>query len=230
MIPYRLNPLGITVNENLPLTFTAEQAGSTVQLTKTGSPTVSGLHYRLGKSGAWLAYTIGDTITLSSIGDSVQFWNSNSALSTSDSDYVRFAMTGLIASSGNILSLLNYSEVSAYCFYDLFHYATSLTSLAGLPSLQLAAGCYNSLCRGCTRLQSVKLPFTSFAAASCVTMFAGCSSLVSIEVAFTSWPAVSIIGSWVSGVAAEGTFIKPSALSENFSASRIPSGWTVVNK
>ena len=74
MIPSKLNPMGINLTENLPLTLTAQQANSTVKLTATGSPTVSGLHYRLGKSGLWIPYTIGYTITLAHIGDCVQFW------------------------------------------------------------------------------------------------------------------------------------------------------------
>ena len=31
-----------------PLTFTAEEANSTVKLTKNGSPTVEGIQYRIG--------------------------------------------------------------------------------------------------------------------------------------------------------------------------------------
>ena len=45
----------------IPLTFTAGSAGSTVKLTKNGSPTIDGLQYRIGTSGEWLTYAI-DTV------------------------------------------------------------------------------------------------------------------------------------------------------------------------
>ena len=58
--------------ENMtPLTFTAEAAGSTVKLTKNGSPTVDGVQYRIGTSGGWSPYTIDTTLTLTNVGDCV---------------------------------------------------------------------------------------------------------------------------------------------------------------
>ena len=208
MIPSNLNPLGITVNENLPLTLTAEQAGSTVQLTKTGSPTVSGLHYRLGKSGAWLAYTIGTTITLTNVGDCVQFWNSAESLGLSSSHYVQFVMTGAIKAQGNTQSLLNYlSYCKNYCFYRMYsgctaliqssefpamtlaegcygysHYGcTGLTEMPLFPAMTLARSCYNQAFRGCSNLQTVKkLPATTLAYAAYYAMFYNCSSLANV--------------------------------------------------
>ena len=257
MIPYRLNPLGITVNENLPLTLTAEQANSTVKLTASGSPTVSGLHYRLGKSGTWLSYTIGDTITLTNTGDCVQFWNSENTLSTASANRVTFALTGQIAARGNIQSLLNYSDTAPqYCVYRLFFQSTALTSAPDMPALNLARSCYSGMYNGCTglvnppkvlpaKVLNIECYYAMFAYCSGFSTapvikaetlaqdslsatFGGCSSLSRIEVNFTSWSKVT--SSWVSGVAASGTFVKPSALPEEYGTNRIPTGWTVVNK
>lgn len=83
----------------IPLTFTAEQANSTVKLTKSGSPTVDGLQYRIGTSGEWLPYTIDTVITLANVGDIVQFQNTKEALSSNYNIYVKFVMTGKIAAS-----------------------------------------------------------------------------------------------------------------------------------
>ena len=64
-----------------------------------------------------------------------------------------------------------------------------------------------------------------------LNMLYGCSSLSKIEVNFTSWGNIATATqTWVSGVAASGTFIKPAALPEEYGPNRIPSGWTVVNK
>ena len=282
MIPYRLNPLGIRVNEVIPLTLTAQQAGSTVKLTATGSPTVSGLHYRLGKSGTWLAYTIGNTITLSNVGDSVQFWNSAETLSSSTSAYVQFSGTGLFSCRGNLQSMLNYiNSAPDYCFAYLFRYFpmantpempaetlreyayTSLyrdnpylTLTEDLPAVLVPNYAYGNMYAGSGVIMPPKIKATQYLVGSLAGMFSGCtglleapkllptmisnsclllafnncSNMTKIEVNFTSWGTGDPTSNWVSGVAASGTFIKPSALPEEYGVDKIPSGWTVVNK
>ena len=283
MIPSKLNPMGINLTENLPLTLTAEQANSTVKLTATGSPTVSGLHYRLGKSGLWIPYTIGYTITLAHIGDCVQFGNSADTLSSSGQDYVQFVMTGSLAGSGNIQSMLNWSaSCPDFCFFNLFVLCSSLTSAPELPSIQLGNYCYRqmflqssitampellatvigegsyrnmfgrcyalagavnlpaqSFTNACyetllqqTAITEIHIQATGIFANNCMNgMLNGCASLSKIEVNFTSWGSIATATqNWVDGVAADGTFIKPSALPEEYGVNRIPTGWTVVNK
>lgn len=285
MIPFRMNPLGISVNENLPLTLTAEQAGSTVTLNAYGSPTVSGLHYRLGKSGIWLPYTIGTTIMLANAGDSVQFWNSATRLGTSSSNYCKFVLTGTISARGNVLSLINFSRnCYAWSFYQLFNENHALITSPEIPADTLGESCCRGMLRNtditeapdiratlliytccydmltlCTSL----LRFPRFSANtangmalygmcaydtsltsanlesieevktdSLTNLFNGCKSLNEISVGFTSWTynGNSCTKRWVSGVASSGTFIKPTALPEEYGVDRIPEGWTVVNK
>ena len=255
-IPYTLNPLGISVWEELPLTFTAVEA-STVKLNAMGSPTVSGLHYRLGTSGPWLAYTIGTEIPLSA-GEIVQFWNSAETLSTSGSNYVQFAMTGQIAASGNIQSMLNYTEqCSDYCFYQIMRGCTALVSAPMFPSLLLAQNCYNSalygcsslrnfpdlpavtpaarcywgMGRGCSSISKVKINLTYLNSQSCAYMLHSCTGLKEIEVSFSSWTNSDFTTyEWTNSITGSGTFIKPAALPEEYGPNRIPTGWTVVNK
>ena len=73
--------------ENMtPLTFTAEEAGATIKFTKTGSPTVESIQYRIGTSGGWSPYTIDTTLPLTNVGDCVQFQNTLETIGTSESN------------------------------------------------------------------------------------------------------------------------------------------------
>lgn len=256
MLPYKMNPLGISVSENIPLTFTAEQENSTVTLNKTGSPTVSGLHYRLGKSGLWLPYTPETTITLTNTGDSVQFWNSVDSLNLGNSHRVQFAMTGAISASGTIQSLLNFGKVcKSNSFYQLFGSCTSLLSapeltaetIEGLGMANTFRGCGNmtgtvilqattftgeSSCLAAfyaTGISGIELKATQLATGCLAYAFYGSSSLSRVEVAFTEWLSGATTG-WMTSTAAGGTFVKPAALPNSPGTSGIPSGWTIIDK
>ena len=308
MIPTVTNPLGTDYRQ--PLTLTALSAGSSVTLNATGSPVVSGLKYRT-RSGSWQTYTPGTTVPLSAVGDYVQFWNTADQLSTGNSNYAQFAMTGTIAARGNTMSLMNFSKVTSqycfislfkncssltrspelpvsalatecyremfsgctslttapslqattlanycyfrmlegcsslttapdlpattlaqYCYYAMFNGCTSLTTAPSLPATTLATNCYSWMFINCTSLTTApELPAAILAPSCYYGMFNGCTSLTSMNVNFTDWNSSnnSTIN-WVSGVSASGTFSKPSALSEEYGANRIPSGWTIINK
>jgi hypothetical protein len=83
---------------------------------------------------------------------------------------------------------------------------------------------------GCTELSStLVLPAYNNAYTGCYTnMFYGCSQISHIIVSATSWN-TSNTTNWVYGVAATGTFEKPSATNIATGANGIPSGWTVIN-
>jgi hypothetical protein len=145
-----------------------------------------------------------------------------------------------------------------YCFRYLFYGCTSLTSAPALPATTLATWCYNSMFRGCLSLTTAPalpattlapycyydmfltckslttapaLPATTLATRCYQYMFRYCTKLSSIEVSFTSWDqATNQTLAWVDGVASSGTFTKPAALAAEYGESRIPTGWTVVNK
>ena len=178
MIPYRLNPLGISVNEDIPLTLTALSAGSTVTLNANGSPTVSGLHYRLGKSGTWLPYTPGSTITLAAVGDSVQFWNSASTLSLSSGNYVQFAMTGQIGAFGKVNSLLNGAALSTACFRNLFNGCAALKSAPELPDENAVLQCYHGMFNSSGIIHPPALPAMRLATSCYFGMFSYCTDLI----------------------------------------------------
>lgn len=199
----------------VPLTFTAEEAGATIQIVGDASGNLPdsfpGLYYRMGTSGDWQPYdeVMTPGITLTDIGDSCQFWNSNDYwfqdLETEfGGEYAVFYLMKKIAASGNIMSLLNWREdVPGGSFYTLF-----------------AQG-------GCTLTKAPLLPATELGIACYFGMFEYNQYLTEIRVHFTSWSDAT--DWWVYRVASTGTFYKPSALPEEYGESRIPEGWTVVN-
>ena len=78
-----------------------------------------------------------------------------------------------------------------------------------------------------TSLRRFDLIQTTLASNCYRSMFQGCTHLSLIKVHFTAWGAQT--NNWVNNVLPTGTFYKPSALPEEFSTNKIPTGWTVVN-
>lgn len=217
----------------VPLTFTAEEAGATVTLILTGF-TISGMHYRMGKSGAWLPYTAGTVIDLPNIGDSCQFWNSEDRLGTAYNTIARFRIVGRISASGNIQSLLNWrTDCPDRSFQYMFQAQSNLSDVSKLllPATSVGVYSYQYMFDRCRFEVSPLLPdITYFGTGGMAYMFID-SSITSMRVGFTSWgeAANPFFKDWLSGVPSTGTFYKPSALPEEYGASRIPEGWTVVN-
>ena len=165
------------------LTLTANEPNSTVKLTTTGVLNggvvyISGIMYRTNSNSDFVKYEIDQTITLAKAGDYVQFWNTREELASS---YMRvgFKMTGSISASGNIQSMLNFSEkTKQYCYWSLFADCSSLTQAPQLPATELTDGCYYKMFNGCTSLTNApELPATTMEDNCYNTMFSGCTSL-----------------------------------------------------
>ena len=216
------------------LRFTAESANSSVQLTAVGSaPAVTLIKSFDGVN--WEDYTVGEVVDLPSVGDYVYFASGeggNNAFGASSSAYHKFVINGLVASSGDITSLRRFDLIQTtlanYCYSSMFRDCTGLTSAPELPATTLATSCYYSMFWGCTGLTSApELPATTLATNCYYSMFQGCTHLSLIKVHCTAWGTQT--NDWVNKVLPTGTFYKPSALPEEFSTSKIPTGWTVVN-
>ena len=216
------------------LCFTAEAANSSVQLTAVGSaPVVTLIKSFDGVN--WEDYSVGEVIELPSIGDFVYLAageGGNETFASSRSIYNRFVINGLVAASGDITSLRRFdliqTPLATNCYNSMFYGCTVLTSAPELPATTIAAGCYNSMFYGCTGLTSApELPATTLATSCYRGMFNGCTNISLIKVHFTAWGTQT--SDWVSNVPSTGTFYKPSALPDEFSTDRIPTGWTVVN-
>ena len=172
------------------LCFTAEEANSSVKLQKQGSTAIegfNGLEYKLN-DGNWTSYNIGSTIELTNVGDKVYMRAvaaGNSRMGTDYSNYHQFFMTGKIAASGNINTLLNpdpNADVSLEgkdsCYFYMFNSCSSLTQAPELPAMTLADWCYSGMFTGCTSLtQAPVLPATILADYCYDHMFFYCTSL-----------------------------------------------------
>ena len=116
----------------------------------------------------------------------IYFKGSNGTnFSKSTAQYSQFVMTGKIAASGNIMSLLDNgactsTEVGECCFANLFKDCKVLTTPPTLPATTLAVGCYRFLFSGCTSLTTApSLPATTLKKECYLNLLQGCTSLTS---------------------------------------------------
>ena len=231
------------------LCFTAEEAGSTIKMNKVGSAPSVTLETSFDCE-IWEPFTVGETtITLPNVGDKVYFRageGGNTAMASSINDYNNFSIiTGRIAASGNIMSLLNGgspdSIIATYCYSNMFNGCTALVQAPELPATTLDTHCYSFMFNGCTSLaQAPKLPATTLAISCYSNMFNGCTSLaqapelpattlvtfcynsmfngcINIDCIKCSFKAFEsdCTNNWLSVVSSTGTFICPTALGTN---------------
>ena len=171
-----------------PLTFRATQDGSTVKLTKKGSPTGDFQTSRDG-GNTWVDCTLNTVITLNT-GDEVSFRAKSNR--TSEQDYKNhfyFMMEGKIEAWHNVMSIIRtndfatYNTTVIYAFGYLFDGCTSLAKAPALPATKLAQSCYMGMFYGCTSLVNApELPATTLADHCYHNLFNGCSSLVNAPV------------------------------------------------
>ena len=167
------------------LTFTAEEDGSTFGIVnKDNNPDVQ---YSLDGGETWTALVEGDAITLVHKGDKALLRGDNpEGFSKGYNKYSSFTMTGKIAASGSVMSLIDGTGETLvvpadYCFYSLFEGCTNLTQAPELPATTLANDCYAYMFSGCTSLtQAPELPATTLADACYTYMFRGCTSLTQV--------------------------------------------------
>ena len=166
-----------------PLTFKATQNGSTVSLTKNGSPSGAFQTSRDG-GNTWTNYSINTAIALNT-GDEVSFRaKTDRTKDQTQTDYFYFMMEGRIEAWHNVMSMLRtndfatYNTVLGYSFYRLFKGCTSLTKAPALPATTLASDCYSGMFNGCTSLaEAPALTATTLATECYSNMFGGCTSL-----------------------------------------------------
>ena len=117
------------------------------------------------------------------------------------------------------------------CYVYMFFDCTSLVKAPELPATTLRTYCYGDMFRGCTSLTTApELPATELESNCYINMFRGCTKLNYLKALFTTTPSIDYTQSWVSGVAATGTFVKNSAATwTTTGVNGIPEGWTVVD-
>lgn len=124
----------------------------------------------------------------------------------------------IVRESGGIYSGV-YEEMFAGC--------TSLVNAPVLPATTLSVRCYQNMFSGCTSLLESPVLSASTLKSSCYSgMFSGCTLLNKITMLGTYLSGA--FADWVKNVAATGTFVKRSDVTDIPSGnSGIPNGWTV---
>ena len=166
-----------------PLKFMTTQDGSTVTLTKYGSPS-GDFQTSMDGGSTWVDYTIGTAITLN-IGDEVAFRaKADRTKNQTQTDYFYFMMEGRIEAWHNVMSLYRtndfatYDTVMLYLFYMIFKDCTSLTKAPVLPATAVTTYSFYYMFKGCTSLtKAPDLPATTVAQYCYSSMFYGCRSL-----------------------------------------------------
>ena len=261
-------PTGWTVQVEGGVTPEPEPARDYLCFTSTGDSTVTMaefnnltdisknkvIQYKIN-DGQWQTWDL-SAVTLAD-GDKMYLKSDDTMpISEGYTGFRAFNMTGSIAASGNVMSLLNFSDTLTDCaFYRLFEYCSALTAAPALPATTLTEECYYRMFRGCTSLtQAPALPATTLAnhcydsmfqdctslttapelpattlATYCYSyMFHGCTKLNYVKAMFTS-VSVSIysLNLWLENVSPTGTFVKNASATWTNDDAQIPSGWTV---
>ena len=121
------------------------------------------------------------------------------------------------------------TTLANYCYVSMFQRCTSLTTAPELPVTTLTSQCYGNMFKDCTSLTTApELPAHILTSQCYRDMFNECSNLTYIKCLATNIRASSCLSSWVTGVAASGTFVKDANMSSWTTGNNgIPSGWTV---
>ncbi|MCQ2792422.1 MAG: InlB B-repeat-containing protein [Bacilli bacterium] len=123
-----------------------------------------------------------NAITLKGDKKTIYVKNTQNTLSSSSTEYVSFS-TGVegspgVSADGNIMSLINFKQLTSHCFYSLFENCYSLTSSPVLSATVLADNCYAHLFYSCSSLaEAPKLPVDSPYGFCYDAMFCECASL-----------------------------------------------------
>lgn len=135
----------------------------------------------------------------------------------------------------NVLScenlMLPATTLSDFCYMEMFDGCASLATAPELPSTTLAGGCYHMMFRNCANLTTPPELLATILPSDCYNMmFAGCTILSYIKCLATDISASNCTQSWVSGVAANGVFVKAASMNSwGTGTSAIPTDWTVQN-
>ena len=122
------------------------------------------------------------------------------------------------------------TTLESSCYFYMFDGCASLTTAPELPAETISMQCYCGMFQGCTALTAApELPAAKLKYSSYGEMFNGCTNLNYIKCLATDISASYCTNNWVSGVAANGTFVKASSMTswKTTGASGIPSGWAV---
>lgn len=193
----KIYPVNLTMAQDFlatPLTFEAAVAGATVNFDINTNAVTNVVQYRTFSTASgwsdWATYTDNDPVTLTSIGDKVQFWGDNEKYGSYPESNIQFDKD--CYAYGNIMSLINSTDfitettlTGSYNFCKLFYNNTHLKSHADkqlmLPATTLTDHCYSNMFCGCTSLTiAPKLPAMEMKKFCYGNMFQNCTSLIAV--------------------------------------------------
>ena len=164
------------------LCFTANTARSTIKFTNYGGSPAPIIYVSTDNKETWTQWNY-EAITLANVGDKVYMYGENPNGICTESKIRSFAMTGSIAASGDITTLLTREGTKdlsgkPYCFYRLFMNCNSLTTPPSLPATILSHSCYVEMFQYCSNLTSSPvLPAQTLTHDCYKAMFDRCTSL-----------------------------------------------------
>lgn len=209
------------------LCFTAGAANSTIEFTSS-APTL----YTSSDRRNWTKWD-GSRITLANAGDKVYVYGNNPSGISTQTNWRRFRMTGLIAASGDVTTLITQNGgvtvLPDYCFTQLFQECSSLTSVPSLDSVtrvnQWALSAMFYECTSITEAPDLR-NVTYVGSYGCASMYYGCTALRTIYApSIDTWTKTNFTG-WVTGIGGSGVMWKPAALSIPSGNDGKPSGWS----
>ena len=165
------------------LCFTAEENGSEVWYVSNRKGSVPDMKYSFD-GVKWYDWTVGDRVTLANVGDKVYVKGNNPNGFSQVGNTSQFEMTGTIAVSGNVMSLIDEEGITteipcANCFEELF-LGCPITTAPELPALTLKESCYYKMFFECEKLKKTpELPATQLEKFCYRQMFQRCSSIAS---------------------------------------------------
>ena len=160
------------------ITFTGESSDFTLAVGSDGAKEWDGTVEYSTDHNTWTTW---DGTEISSSGQKLYLRGSgNTTFYTSKG--ARFVLSAKVACSGNLNTLLEYSNppttLASSCYKNIFYGCTSLTTAPALPATTLADYCYSAMFRGCKSLTTApELPATTLATSCYSLMFYGCTSL-----------------------------------------------------
>lgn len=172
------------------LRFTAVEPNAAITFSKKGSVTSLDLEYRIGESGSWTRYTLGNAITLSNIGDFVEFRNRGEQITyrgVADPKHGNFSIS-LGKSGSYIVGTIygNYDQentISGNHFFTITNKVNCDGSIVALFSNSMNDQSLGELAcaemfKGCTGLLTApELPTKNPGGGCYYKMFEGCSKL-----------------------------------------------------
>lgn len=164
------------------LSFTSDVDGSSFQLVNNNGNTPH-VEYSMDGGYTWSTLAPGEPVLMDRGDEALLRGNNPNGFSQSWSSYSNFSMTGKIATSGSVMSLVDGKGMSTvipndHCFCRLFEDCVALVLFPELPATTLKKSCYKAMFKGCEYAEyAPELPATTMADSCYASMFEGCEDM-----------------------------------------------------